>query len=183
MALCRESVRGSGDVLTAVCRDNEIDSGSCSKQTAHSHDVNLSHWPARHFPQHKHTDMYSHTHIHTLTHTHRSPGCWSQMPAVSTQHAIRINDFQKAEETKVTKNVNTVETIRVDHTTGEIGKESHCSLISLGDLTLYSISTDHLLRRSTRARPGSVLSAPDSIPYIIQGAGGLCWLTTVTIVQ
>lgn len=44
------------------------------------------------------------------------------MLAVSTQHAIRINDFQKAEHTKATKNVNTEER-RVDHTTGKIGRE------------------------------------------------------------
>lgn len=139
--------------------DNETDSDSCGSQTAHSHEVREKTGSACH------TDLQ--TISLTRTHIHTHPGCWSLMSAVSTQHAISSNSFQKAEQTKDTKNVNTVEGIRADHTAGgerEGERESLCSLISPGDLTLDSISADHLLQRSARARPGSVLSRPDTSP-------------------
>lgn len=55
-----------------------------------------------------------------------SPGCRSRMPTVSTPHAIGINDFQKAEEQKDTKNVNTAQ--RADHTAGRRGEKGLPSL-------------------------------------------------------
>lgn len=55
-----------------------------------------------------------------------SPGCRSRMPTVSTPHAIGINDFQKAEEQKDAKNVNTAQ--RADHTAGRRGEKGLPSL-------------------------------------------------------
>lgn len=96
----------------------------------------------------------------SLTHTIWSPGCWSQMSAVSTQHAIRINDFQKTQGTKPPKNVNTEERIRVDHTAGEMGRTTHWSLIYPGDLTLFHFNRPPVVQ----IRRSPVPSTPDSSP-------------------
>ena len=154
--LCLEPVWCSGDDLTAVCRHNAMDTDSCSNQTAHSHDALEK------------TRSTCHTltcQTLSLTHTGRHALISRVLePNACSQHAIRINDFQKAAETKDGKNVNTVERIRADHTTGERGRESRRSLISPDDPTLDSISADHLSWRSAQARPGSLHSTPDSIP-------------------
>lgn len=73
------------------------------------------------------------------------------MPTACTQHAVRINDLQKAEEAKRRKNVNRAGRIRADHTTGEKGRDSSHSLVSPGEPRLDSLSVDHLSQRSAQA--------------------------------
>lgn len=72
------------------------------------------------------------------------------MLTVSTPHAIEINDFQKAEEQKDAKNVNTAQ--RADHTAGRRGKkDSHHSVRIFFSLPGDSVSAGHLLERSGRS--------------------------------
>lgn len=80
-----------------------------------------------------------------------SRGPRSRMPTACTQHAVRINDLQKAEEAKRRKNVNKAGRIRADHTTGEKGRDSSHSLVSPGEPRLDSLSVDHLSQRSAQA--------------------------------
>lgn len=108
--------------LTAAAAANTV---NCTFPRCLRNKVNPSNWPARHFPQQTHT------------HTHHSLGCWSLMPAVSVRRAVRINHFQTTEETKDTKNVNTVKRIRGDHTTGRKVRESLGFLKSPGDLKIH----------------------------------------------
>lgn len=82
-----------------------------------------------------------------------SPGCRSRMPTVSTPHAIGINDFQKAEEQKDAKNVNTAQ--RADHTAGRRGEKG---LPSLCEDFLFFLFLVIRFQRATcwrdQARPG-----------------------------
>lgn len=52
---------------------------------------------------------------------------------------------------KDTKNVNTVERITVSHTTGEVGRESHCSLVSPEDVTVFHFNRPPVARISPGA--------------------------------
>lgn len=88
------------------------------------------------------------------------------MPTASAPHAIGINDFQKAEEQKDARNVNTAQ--RADHTAGRRGeKDSHRSVrifFFFFFLPGDSVSAGHLLERSGPAwRADCFLSASQTL--------------------
>ncbi len=96
-----EPVWGSGDVLIAACRDNEMDGGSCSNQTAHSHDA----WEKTRSTCH--TDLPN-TFLKTHTHTHTDPrgaGAKHRQNPLNMPSELTISKRRRRRG----KNVNTVE--------------------------------------------------------------------------
>lgn len=108
-------------------------------------------------------------------HSHTSPGRWSRVPAASTQHANRINGFQKAEEEKDAKNVNTVRRIRADHTAGRSGGKTP---IALWFLLVIRFQPATCWRDQTGLDPAR-FSARQTSAHRPQG---LYWLATVTTI-
>lgn len=99
------------------------------------------------------------------------------MPAVSTQHAIRINDFQKAEETEDKKNVNTV---RGSEQTTQQGSEggSHIPLWFLL-LIWHWIPFHQATCYRDQTRPDLARFSARQTPVCF--TAGLCRLTTGTV--
>lgn len=101
----------------------------------------------------------------------RPPGCRSRMLTASTRHAIGRNDFQKAEEQKDARNVNTAQ--RADHTAGGRGGKGLPSLCQdfFFPLPGDSVSAGHLLERSVPVWPTDWFLRGSRTPVIGWSAG------------
>lgn len=90
-----------------------MDGGSCSNQIAHSHNASEKTRSTCHADL---PDIFSTT--------HRSLGCsGAKCRPDPLNMPSELTFSKKAEETEYTKNVNTVERIRADHTSEEIARD------------------------------------------------------------
>lgn len=122
------SQRGVQVMLWLLCAGRERRTVAAA-ETKHSHNVREE------TRSDCHTDMSD---TFPNTHTHWSPGCWSQVPAEFTLHAVKINDCQKAQKGKVDKEC---QNSKEESTTQQGRFGGSRSLISPGDVIPFQRST------------------------------------------